>query len=411
MLFRLISTGRVKDPDLRRELVEDVYALGAQARNPVALADVLSWTDTSSWSVSRAAALELDTLSIRCRAVKAMLTQDPQRARQMFLDISMPALESPKCETALVQDPSIYYDTARELADRGLIDLGATTRSITSATELAAAARALRVMRGTGEERRLLLEIYAGRLAEISDSDRAASLALASLRLPQELVKLAETYHSQGIGVDGLLAAYRKFLARQAAGPRCADSKIQAAAGVFNDRLRWGGYLATQDLPRLSEADLKPASMDRRAAADQYWRTDQSKHLLSAIRHLRFGDGASPLAASQMASGDWQAQAKTLLNGLEAWQADLEPTPADSFHERATLYSSLLDLMPNSPLRETVARSAISFLADSTMKTESPAEWLLELQNLLGLKDRDAIQKVARASKDPAIRLYASVSE
>jgi hypothetical protein len=323
-----------------------------------------------------------------------MLAIDPQRARQIFLDISLPATDSPKCDAALVADPSIYYDTARELADRGLVSLEAPLRALGSATQLPAAARAIRMLHCTNEQRQFLIDIYAGRLAEMSDSSRAAAFALTVLQLPDEIVHLAE-----GNTADGLLISYRKFLVRHATADRCADAKIQPAIDSFNDRLRWGGYLASQDLPRITEEESKPASVSGRARVDRYWRTEQSKLLLSAIRHLRFGDGTTPLPPEQKASDAWQTEAKALLTSLEGWKAG-------SFHERAILYSSLLELLPAGSLHETAAQSAVSFLADSDVKNSNPAEWIVELKSLMDLKQSE-IRKAMLAGKDPIIVLFA----
>lgn len=387
LLFRLPPNG---------DLLEYINSLAAAVHDPLPMDDVVGWTDTDSWAASRALALHLDTLSIRCRVVQAMLPSDPQRARQLFLDIPFPAAEQPTCDAALVSDPSIYFDTARQLADRGLISLEGPLRALSSAVQLPAAARAIRSVRCSGEQRRFLLDIYSGRLAEISSSGRAAGFALATLQLPAEITHLAD-----GNTADGLLAAYRKFLVRNASGEPCADSKIQPAIDSFNDRLRWGGYLASQDLPRINEEEAKPAASGGRARVSRYWRTAQAKSLLSAIRHLRFGDGKNPVSPDQKASDSWQGEAKALLTSLEAWKADQESSPADSFHERSILYSSLLELQPPGSLHETVAQSAIAFLADSDMKTSSPLEWLLELNSLIKLKPMPE-------SKDPVIALYGS---
>jgi len=235
-------------------------------------------------------------------------------------------------------------------------------------------------------------------LADLSDSPRAAGFALTGMQLPAAIAKLAE-----GTSADGLLAAYRKFLVRYSSGERCADTKIQPVIDSFNDRLRWGGYLAANDLPKISENEAKPASVSGRPHVNQYWRSEPAKRLLSAVRHLRFGDGSTPLTGDQKASDDWQTEAKALLTNLENWKAD------DVFHERAILYSSFLELLPAGSLHEAAAQSALGFLADSSVKSSSPLEWLLELNGLMNLKQPE-IAKAMLASKDPIILLYGTVT-
>ncbi len=368
----------------KAEVLEDIYTLAGSVHNPIQLDDVVGWTDTDSWSVSRALALHLDTLSIQCRVVKLMFAIDPARARQMFLDIPLPKIDAPKCDAALVPDPSIYFETA------ALFNLERPVRAISSALELPSAAKAIHTQ--------FLIDIYAALLADLSDSPRATGFALTGMQLPELIVKMAE-----GNSADGLLAAYRKFLVRYASGERCADTKIQPVIDSFNERLRWGGYLASNDLPKISENEAKPGSVGGRPHVNQYWRSEPAKRLLSAVRHLRFGDGSTPVTADQKASDDWQTEAKALLTSLENWKAD------DAFHERAILYSSFLELLPAGSLHEAAAQGALGFLADSSVKSSSPLEWLLELNGLMNLKQPE-IAKAMLASKDPTILLYGTVT-
>lgn len=409
LLFRLFDNGRFSDPEQRRELLDEIYTLAGKVQNPVVLEDIPGWTDTRSWSTARALGLQLDTLLLRCRVVRAMVTEDPQRARQRFLDIPVPAITDPGCDDVLAPDVSSYYETARLLADRGLVPLEAPIRSLSSALQLPGAARALGTWSAAAEDRLALLDLYAARVAELSSSDRATGFAFRKLQLNQELVKLAEECRQESLSVDRLLAAYRKFLASEASGPRCADSTLQPAIDAFNDRLRWGGYLASQDLPRLTDEEVKPSSVNGRMRPEQYWRTDQSKRLLSAVRHLRFGDGMKPLADDQKTTDDWQAEAKQVVTMLDKWKAEDEASPLDAFHERATLYTSILQLAPPGVVRDLAAQSWLAFLADSPIKSTTPIEWLLELDTVMNLKEPE-IQKAMLASKDPVISLYATVT-
>ena len=132
-------------------------------------------------------------------------------------------------------------------------------------------------------------------------------------------------------------------------------------------------------------------------------------HSVPGYLHLRFGEGSSPLSADQKAADSWQAEAKTLLTSLEGWKADQEGSPADSFHERAILYSSVLELLPPGWLHDTAPQSAMAFLADSEMKSSNPLEWLLELNSLMSLKQPE-ITKAMLASKDPVISLYRAIT-
>ena len=186
----------------------------------------------------------------------------------------------------------------------------------------------MQLVQASPEQRQKLLGIFAARLADINAGNRAFTYAAKELGLEDELIHLGEECMRQQIGFDTVLAAYRTFLVNQLGAERCADSPDPAPmVKRFNERLRLAGYLARSDLDPIPAAALRPASTDGKLKLEAYWRTPQSKRLLSAIKHLRFGAGATPLGPAQKATPEWQAEFRGFLNDLEDWTASDEASP------------------------------------------------------------------------------------
>lgn len=109
-LLRIVESGKLKDENARRQLVEQAFQLAASAKLPVQMVGVPgATTDTASGSLSEAYKLKLDALSLQSRAVRDMAALDPAKAREMFGQIVKPTLAPLTCEDALTYDPSDYY--------------------------------------------------------------------------------------------------------------------------------------------------------------------------------------------------------------------------------------------------------------------------------------------------------------
>jgi hypothetical protein len=406
VLFRLITVGRINDPKWQREIIEDLFSSALQAQYPVALYDAASQTDTRSWAVASGLALELDTLSIRCRVVSAMFKLDPKRAREMFLEIVVPALPELRCEDVLLPNLSVLYVTAREIADSTQF-FEPSIRTLASSLQLPAAAKATRTINATDQDRQKLVNLFASRLGEIGDTDRAFGFALQRLDLANEITRLGEESRKQGILLDGLIAAYRKYLVQHLHGERCGETGGREAVKSFNERLRLAGYLVRADLNPITLEESTPAKIDGKVKIQSYWRTPRSKRLLSAIKHLRFGSTTQSLTNEQRQSAEWQAEARQFLSELADWEQQNEPSPVDYFHERAILCTSLIELIPNRDLRDSVIRSCVAFLSQSPMRKESPVEFLPHMNAML--EKGESVIEAMRNSEDPVLALYANL--
>jgi len=110
IVFRLISTGQLKDVQRKKGLLEEVFAAAGTARQPFRRRDAIAILgDTDAHHIEMGDGLGLDACSIRCRALTYMLSFDPQRAKELLLEITPPELPHPDCSAAVVPDLSLIH--------------------------------------------------------------------------------------------------------------------------------------------------------------------------------------------------------------------------------------------------------------------------------------------------------------
>ncbi len=98
-LLRIVESGRVTDRDWRRDLSEEAFRLAANAQQQMRRTYLAgSNVDTRTGYLSMAFDLKLDALSLRCRAVRAMLGVDKQKARELFSEIPKPEPPPVTCQ-------------------------------------------------------------------------------------------------------------------------------------------------------------------------------------------------------------------------------------------------------------------------------------------------------------------------
>lgn len=121
-LLRVAAVTKI-DKQLRLELIDRAFhnAPGAQFHTPMII--LMQTPDTSAGMLASAARLNLDTLTLQTRAVRGMLPLDPLAARQLFLEISQPAIEPATCEQVMVPDLTPLYDTLSIIANSTFSDL------------------------------------------------------------------------------------------------------------------------------------------------------------------------------------------------------------------------------------------------------------------------------------------------
>src|SRR5262249_4256065 len=110
-------------PQNARSLIEQAFERAAAAQVPLKLRSAVARPDSPGTYWNRVFGQELDGLSLRLRAVDAMLPFDATKAHEMFERIPPRKLAPVPCTDFLVPDLSHYYETLGSLA-KGASDSG-----------------------------------------------------------------------------------------------------------------------------------------------------------------------------------------------------------------------------------------------------------------------------------------------
>ncbi|MBM3769371.1 MAG: hypothetical protein FJW32_28670, partial [Acidobacteria bacterium] len=117
LALRLAESGRLdKHKDWKAEVIEEAFEAAAQAFDPFPLKG--GW-HTDQRSYVTAADTKLDRLSLRMRAVTAMMNVDKPRATAMFLRAPLEPLPALDCKSPLTPRLNPYYETMALVFEKG----------------------------------------------------------------------------------------------------------------------------------------------------------------------------------------------------------------------------------------------------------------------------------------------------
>lgn len=435
-LLRIAQSDRIKQSAWKRELLEEAFRWGAHSSSPIrrrALAGSL--TDTRSGYLAKALDLNLDALSLQCRAVKAMLSVDRGKARELFGEIRIHQLPPLNCEEPLVYDFSDFHETLREIVQSGFT---AKEKSLNdhihfaesflmdlfSPTQVAPAADAIASLSLSPPQLEVLLRAFTLGVARVSPDDRSFSYSMRGNSVVKEVGRLINTSKKQGVLVDELLRVFRAYLVKNLTGPRCADTSLAKeqqsrelqSIEYFNQDLRSRASGVSTVLPILVE-ETRPERTEGAAQEYRYWQTAPAKQLLSEYKKLRFTSKGELRGDAEKQESEWQLQLGEFLNALADWDTEESKYEVDHFHQKCVLYFGLLEILPRGHTRQHVVSSYVEFLGDSDVQRSSPVGWFLHVHNLINSmtssegEDRAVLVDALRTSSDPVLHLYGELEK
>ncbi len=445
LLIRIAESKKIADADWKRELVEEAFRLAPSVQEQtkrVALGS--SPTDTRSGFLAQSFDLKLDALSLRCRAVNAMLAIDKQKARELFGEIPRVQLQPLNCEDALVYDVSDFYTTLKKIAETSFTQkeiksnepvrlIESYVDQMTSPVEVAPALELVASTNTTHYQREEFVYAFSKALSNISGDDRSFTKSL--YYVDKGIKNLITQCLQLGVSIDELLKAYRTYLVRHFSAARCADNSsiFPNQSGVisdFNNELR---LKSPKNILAISSDDCKPLRIDGTVRTYMHWQTPKSSVLLTEIKKLRFGSGDNPsiagteqLTTAERDTLDWRAKLDDFLKDLADWKKEDEETEEDYFHQKCILFRALIQLIPRETLREDVIRSYVQFLNSFDLNRGSRIEWFWQAKFLLkdspffdSLKDsgpRYVVKSsdmlpIVETTKNPVLYLYAQAEK
>ena len=363
-MIRLVQAGRIPQREAQIELLDQAFAVAADAVEPVRLIALPTTpTDTRELYRARAGDLGLDALSLQSRALKELLTVDPARARERFAAIRRPTLDARPCGDPLVADASAYYEVAAAIAQSAFSAdekrqeahvqfLAALLSGVTSPGELVPFARSLHGVALNPPEWTLLAAALAAKLESIAQDYRPFALSFDALQA--EIDALQEITPS-----EQLPQAFRKYTISQLTAARCSPD----IAIAFDPK------------------DLKPAKHEEAfQTSEPYFSSGDAKHIGEELRSVQPG-----------------ARFENFLRDFLAWQP--AGSDIDILHQRATVFGALIQLLPSGSDRDRVLDLAAAMLASSEAQRKAPGEWMWQAHHLIDLAGADA-SKLFRAFQE-----------
>ncbi|HXF05072.1 MAG TPA: hypothetical protein VNM72_06610 [Blastocatellia bacterium] len=437
-LIRIAQSTKITDQDQKRELLEEAFHVASGAQHEMARSAASGGVvDTRSGYLANAFRHQLDALSLRCRAVRALLSVDKQMARTLFSQIPKPSPKPLTCEDALVYDLSSFYATLHQVLKEGFSQkdiaegrvaelLEPYVRGITSPVEVGPVAEAILAVDLPPSQLNLLVQTLSMALKKLPPDDRSFSYSLARYPVVQIVDQLALTCKEKGISNDELLEAFRTYLVNQLSSSRCADTKMEmrsetalpAVVEYFNTALMGKAFPGQKKMWLISPDEIKPSKIGGSAKIEPYWRSSKAKDLLTRLQKLRFNPKAREYTLGEKKEPDWQRGLIELMNDLEAWSAREEKSEADYFHQKCVLLTRLLELLPaDDSMREGILSSFVAFLSDSPTYRESRIEWFQHVHDLIRWArsrqdtERVKVLKLLRDSGNSVLVLYAHLEE
>jgi hypothetical protein len=426
-MIRLASSAKL-DPGARVKLLTEAFRRAAEAQHPFKLHGSITQSGSSGAYLQRAYRQDLDTLSLRLRAVQQMLPLDSAKASKLFLSISRPTLPPVHCEEIVVYDVDRYYEGLGAIAKIGHRNVAKVLKDrvggITSPAQIAPVARLLAQIGLKDSDLQAFTGSFASSLRNLAGDDRSFTY-YAPITGPA-ILGLVDELKRRNLSPLPLAEAYRLYLVHHLTGDRCADGYLiyngpltvnlftgkptevlgSNAATFFTDKIMM------PPLQRFTEQENTPKSLEGFAGGAHACEDSQCKHLTDLSLSLAVsGPDDTPLTTSQRDTDAWRAQLQATLVALEAWQPD--KGQADNvFRNKTWVYNNLFGMSSGSS-RELVERSWLAYLQQSRSTISDRAQWLLPVSALIGRSALDSsntkLAELLRQQDDPVIALYVQV--
>ncbi len=431
-LIRIASTNKLEKA-VRVQLLEEAFRRASEAQQPFKRQASILKVGGAAGFLQHAYQQNLDALSLRLRAVDAMLPLDSAKARSLFLEIPPIRLPKVTCDDYLVYDVSLFYEMLGKVAQRSFsakdVAAGQPVRllegfvgALDSAAQVEPAARLLLSSELPNKDFETLVTALGGSLGRIYGDDRSftASLSPAS----QLIFSLLEDARKRGVSPLALLEGYRVYLVNNLAGQRCADDDLMgtgqtyslgagpkadslgvAAADYFNQKL------AKPPILPLREEEVTPSKIEGAASGLRSCQDPECKQLANQYRGLIFDAGGTPLSQAQQDTAEWRSRLQDLLNAMADWKEGSDAADVEQFRDKCALFGSLLGVIPPGPDRERVLMAWLDYLDGSRIEKDDRIGWFLPVNTLIGRVALDPLglgklTEALRKARDPVIALY-----
>jgi len=434
-----IATLEPLDSARRIRLIEEAFNRAAEAQQPFKRRSAMQRFSSNAGFLEHAFGQDLDALSLRTRAVQAMLLLDASKARRLFTDI--PPLDVPPvpCDDFLVFDIDRYYEalagvkqlafTPKEIKDGAAYQfLLQGIAMIASPVQVAPAARAILASGLSGAEFPGAVAAFLTALRKIAGDDRSFTYSLPAAGA--QVLALIEECRRRQTSPLPLIEAYRVYLISNFSATRCADNDLSQGSGVggaagygraldprssdairfFNERIRM------TPLQPIQAAEAAPLSQAGAAGGLRACESGECQAVARLYRSLVFMSDGRAFPSSINQSVEWREQFQQFLTALADWPDASGAEAAQQFRDKCAFYGEAIRLSPDEHTRDAALLGMLGYLQRGRSLANSRVEWFLPVNMLIGRVGLDPLgwghlTESLRRSSDPVIALYTQLEK
>jgi|GEM_PF-5056941 len=425
-LIRLAASNLAEAKDLKLELLGEAFDYAGGSTFVVKKTQFTGTSaDTPSGYLAQAYDLNLDTISLRCRAVDAMSKIDQKRAKELFsgIDVKSRLQSATSCNEFLVSDVRAYYETFRDLAKNAFtakeIEGGYKAQFIenriyemVSPVQIGPLAKALNALNLDSDVLERFITSYCNRLRQLASDYRTSSASEALFSVTDSVNELISSMEKRGIPSRVLADAYRDYVVKSVSQRVCADT--YEGAGKVPSFVRRANYFVFRWKPITME-EVKPSGVDAAYEEAPFWTSPISRKLLEALQRLRFNEKREPYSDAERDTPGWSERFAETLRLLSDWKSDDERSEEAYVSEKSLTYRVLLELAPTDRVRGEILQDFLTFLSSFDAEKINRVELYWHLREGLaqtrttdGKIRPDVITKLLN-STNPVLQLYASL--
>lgn len=424
VIIRVVESRKINDKQTNIELLKEAFEQTNQAQLKGKKTVFKSINiDTRVGYLDKAYELNLDTISLNCRIVNALLELDKNIAKEYFSKISITSFikESLSCKDLAVYDVTAYYETAKKIAEQCFtkkeIEQGFRERfieeqivNITSAVELSHVAKLIISFNWSPLDLEILLGAYSNKVDHLITDYRTFIASELLYRVTESIHNLASYCEKKQVASKYLVKSYREYLVSNLSQKTCFDINEKLIAELI--------FRANSRLFRANPIILKDLALEHEETFIEdppFFSSEKSKLISSQIRKLYANTQQNRTTDNTNKEKDLEEAYSEFVKIFRNWKASDEPTEEDYLHQKATIYQNLIEIAQTEKQKDELLYEYLLFLRDFKLENISRAEWFVHLNVILKMlqgsnqESRAKIIGLLNNSQNAVAELYTAV--
>jgi hypothetical protein len=405
-----IESGNMPNGKTAEETLERLFDSAASAQVQYKQKAVDPKANTLAREASGVQTLNLDSLSIRTRIIKAMLPIDRTKAQRELEEIRF-QIPAAGCKSPLISDVSEFYVQLPSLASRVFpsdekgrdaqsVWIRDNVENMSSAVQLAPMAKLLAEMEFAVGRFGDLLAAYMDVLQRLQATDREMAAIENERTLSSAMQLLVTRALKEESSAAPLLSAYRTFLLRSAAEAPCADvtanwNNVVQAFDQLRREYDPDGSVGTINLSGL----VRPSGRGDHAEVEYLPDSSAFGGLLSKVYALKQRETASDGSNKQPDTQGWETDLAAFLKQIDAYDPSKAACEDCAYYDKVKLLLLFFDLAPTGNYKDKILDRLVNVLAHDPMQVNAPLEWAFQVKLLLNMSRKTSKEQAKQIER------------